>query len=142
MCNVGDDTWWKAVPGDNLAQVIQQVAVLDFDYVLFCVATDKWLIMSCLVHVSEVQRINYTQSIAKWSHLMDWALDSLKDNGPPPSAPAAFSDMDRYILSTHLQLWRALRKKLSKMVDPSTLCTSSSVPHKCCTTKQREALMV
>ena len=112
-CTAGDDAWWEAVPTENRSQVIQQAAVLKLDHVLFCVATTTSLVMCCLVHVTAEQRGAHEAAIGKWSHLMNWAHESLETTGPPPVPHEAFSPRDAYILSTHLRLWRALRKKVA-----------------------------
>lgn len=118
-CTVSDDRWWRAVPQENRGQVIQQAAVLGLDWVLFVVATEKELIMECLVHVPTAARNAYMNALAKWRHLMSWALDSLHTSGPPPVPPRVidgeevFSEEDAYILSTHIRLWRAIRKKIT-----------------------------
>jgi hypothetical protein len=44
---------------------------------------------------------------------MDWAHDSVLTTGPPPQPHKAFTDLDSYILSTHIRFWRALRKKVA-----------------------------
>jgi hypothetical protein len=41
---------------------------------------------------------------------MEWAHECVNRDGPPPLPHDAFSDIDKYILSTHLRTWRAMRK--------------------------------
>jgi len=111
-CKVGDDCWWKAVPEENRAQVIQQAAVLGVNHVLFCVASDVNMIMMVLVEVSDEQKQIYENSIKQWSMLTDWLHDSLTDAGAPPKPPSHFSEEDKMIIASHVRIWRAMRKKI------------------------------
>jgi hypothetical protein len=113
-CTVGDERWWRAVPAENRGQVLHQAAVLNLNHVLFCVSAADvqkgQLIMMCLVEVTDLQMATYELSIRKWKHLMDWAHECISTSGPPPKPHTAFTDEDSYIITSHLRLWRALRK--------------------------------
>jgi hypothetical protein len=117
-CVVGDATWWLAVPREHRGQVIQGAAVLGLDYTLYVVADVGKFMYACLCKVSAAQRRKYLDAIQKWHTLMDWALDSVLVSGPPPAAHNAFTPATRYVLGTHLRVWRAVRKLVHKNKGP------------------------
>jgi len=110
----GSEDWFKVVPRANRGQLLSQAAALGVDYVLFTESTAGKRFYSALIHVTTMQRRHFANSIMKWSHLMDWATDSLDSSGPPPSPPDAFSSRAQKVLSSHLRLWRALRKSIKE----------------------------
>ena len=115
-CSVGDETWRNHIPDENKAQVLHQATVLGLDHVVFVTAYEKALITSCVVKVSAENRQVYAAAITKHESLMAWALESIETVGAPPTPPNAFSSIDAYILSTHIRVWRALRKRIKEGV--------------------------
>jgi hypothetical protein len=93
--------------------VLHQATTLGLDYVLYVVAINTMLISVCLVKVTAEQRAIFAASIVKWAVLVDWAHDCVEESGPPPTPSHHFNDQDAYILSTHVRLWRALKKLLA-----------------------------
>jgi hypothetical protein len=113
-CAVGDDVYWDAVPSSHRGQIIQQAAVLDVDWVVYvasCVASIRYY---CFVKIPQDVRNAYVAALSKWSHLMDWAHESIDTDGPPPEPPQAFSEDDRVLISSRIRVWRALRKRIKR----------------------------
>jgi hypothetical protein len=114
VCKVGDDRYWEAVPTEYRGQIIQQAAVLDLDWVVYACACKAQLRYVCFVNVPIEARKTYSESLTKWSHLIDWAHKSIDEDGPPPEPPQAFSPADRELLSSRFRLWRAIQKRMKK----------------------------
>lgn len=114
VCKVGDDTYWNAVPTEYRGQIIQQAAVLDLDWVVYACACKAQLRYFCFINVPIDVRKAYNESLTKWSHLIDWAHDSIHIDGPPPEPPQAFSDTDRVLISSRFRLWRAIQKRIKR----------------------------
>ena len=108
-CTVGDSLWFSsAIPINHRAQIMHQAAVIDLQFVLYCVATTTSVVYSILVRIPPNARQLWINSAKTYAHLFEWIHQSTENLIRPD-----FVTKDQFLtVSTWHPIWWTMLQKV------------------------------